>query len=245
MARDGLFALVCAGVVSVAGPHSVVQADPGEANAPSIATTLAVQTALQQGREHLLRGNAEAAVYALEGQLARINGNREYLMVLRDAYRAHIKEARRAKKHDLAQQYVQRLLILDPGASLYGSVTRAANSPVPPAAPAKAPAPEPARQPPAAREKPDDPFHENNSKENHARKLVEQARQEFGRERYDTAGRLFEEAAQADPSCTQDCREPWGYCRLRRVGEMLNDPATKVANYAELEREVGAAVSLA
>src|SRR5262245_59861486 len=84
----------------------------------SVAETLAVQTALQQGRDFLQRGDARSAVFALESQLGRINGNPTYLNVLRDAYRAYIKELRLAKQDAEAARYQQRLQILDPGAAL-------------------------------------------------------------------------------------------------------------------------------
>src|SRR5262249_57431946 len=95
MARDGLSPLLHAGLLcatlSPAILPSATAAPPEERDNP-IASTLAVQTALQQGREQLLRGNAQTAVYTLEAQLARINGSREYLTVLPDAYRAYIQD---------------------------------------------------------------------------------------------------------------------------------------------------------
>src|SRR5437764_613114 len=77
MARDGLLALLCAGCVIAAAPRGLIPPALGEERNGAIAATLAVQTALQQGREQLLQGNPRAAVYVLESQLAHINGSRE------------------------------------------------------------------------------------------------------------------------------------------------------------------------
>ena len=90
MAMEGLWALLCAGAVCAANPPA-----PVPANAPSnrdgvIADTLAVQTAMQQARDYLLRNQPRAAVEILERELPRINGNTLYLTLLRDAYRAYV-----------------------------------------------------------------------------------------------------------------------------------------------------------
>src|SRR5437879_534896 len=82
----------------------------------AIMASLAVQTAMQQGRDYLLHSNAKAAVEALEAQLPRANGNENYLVLLRDAYRAYVRELRLANQEALCQVYVKRLSILDPAA---------------------------------------------------------------------------------------------------------------------------------
>jgi hypothetical protein len=138
MALDGLLALVCASLVISAGPPGSGSAAPGEDRDGALAAALAVQTALQQGRDHYLRGDHQAAVYTLESQLPRINGNRAYLAQLREAYRAYIKDLRLANNETAAQLYLQRLLILDPGAALDAKVRSAnapASTPAPPAVP--------------------------------------------------------------------------------------------------------------
>lgn len=121
-------------------------APPGDNLSATVATTLAVQTALQQGREYLLRNNPKAAVEVLEGQLARINGNQSYLMLLRDAYRAYIRELRLAKQETLVQAYQQRLKILDPSAAA-DFTSAVGGAPAAPAAAARA-VPSPAAAPP-------------------------------------------------------------------------------------------------
>src|SRR5579885_2843075 len=83
-----------------------------------------------------------AAVHVLEQQLAKINGNREYLACLRDAYRGHIKELRQAGRGDEAQTYLRRLEILDPGARLdFPDARRAEPVAVKPPVPVPVPVP--------------------------------------------------------------------------------------------------------
>src|SRR5438105_13902665 len=110
MARYGLSVCLCAALVATAARS----APPADDNA--LMASLAVQTAVQQGREHLLQNRPRAAVDVLEAQIARINGNQTYLMLLRDAYRAYIRELRVGKQDATAQTYLRRLQILEPGA---------------------------------------------------------------------------------------------------------------------------------
>src|SRR5262245_23890193 len=91
MARIGLLALACAGAFLLPGSPVPVCADPPDEDALSAA--LAVQAAMQQGRYHLqVRADPKKAVEVLEAQVTRIKGNRDYLLLLRDAYRAYIKD---------------------------------------------------------------------------------------------------------------------------------------------------------
>jgi hypothetical protein len=273
MAREGFTALLCALVLLAPLPLlSPLSADDRDG---AIATTLAVQAALQQGKEHMERGNYGAAVHALEGQLARINGNREYLARLRDAYRGRVKELRLAGQEADAQVYLRRLEILDPGARLDfgGASPLAAATPppkppepppaeAPPVKPAVAvtPTPPPApasagpRLPYTARGKveeetpaaQDDPFNPSNrlAAPSRTSALLEQAAEEWGKRQYAAAGRLYEQAHQADPKCTASCQEQWAYCKLHAVVEQLRKPSATPA-YAELEKEVRTAMSLA
>jgi hypothetical protein len=250
MARDGLSALVGAGVlagaVSVLSPLLTPSPALGEERETPIATTLAVQTALQQGREHLLRGNHQAAVAVLESQLARINGSREYLATLRDAYRGYIKELRLANREAEAEEYLKRLRILDPGATLDGAVARGANPEPSP----KAPGGEPGKAAPTARAKIDDdpardPFRPENAVRRDTPGPLEQARQEFRNHHFEAAGRHFDQASRADQNLAADSKEEWGYCKLHQVVEQLNHPPAGGPPYPDLEREVRVALGLA
>jgi hypothetical protein len=245
MAKDGLFARPGACFLLLVGSLCLPALLHGD-NPPSISTTLAVQTALQQGREHLVRNNARAAVYALEGQLANINGSREYLAVLRDAYRAYIKELRHAGQDDLAQQYMQRLLIIDPGAALDQPAGRTAVTAAPKAAVSetKLLSKDPAPAPTAPAKRDEETALPDNLKHKEALDLVGRAEQEFVRKQYAAAGQMFEQAWHLDRASTSNNVEHWAYCKLYRVAQELNQAKSGEQPAAELESEVRVAMNL-
>ena len=61
--------------------------------------------------------DAQKAVDVLEEQLPKVNGNTEYLVLLRDAYRVYIRDLHLAGKSDQARRYLDRLCILEPTAA--------------------------------------------------------------------------------------------------------------------------------
>ncbi len=259
MALDGLFALACAAVIAAPPSPSA----PASGGYSGVSNTLAVQTAMQKGRDLLLQRDARGAVLALEAQLARINGNREYLMLLRDAYRAYLKDLYLKNQTDEARKYLERLCILDPDAAKDKSLRTALDRP-PARMPAARAAPEsPARSAPVARAKgeddPFDPAHENkgggprvrvreekplNTARNSeaARRLLGQAEAAFARERYAEARVLFDAAHQQDESATAACGDRWAYCKLHYVVEQLNAKDADRPAWADLEREVRVAL---
>lgn len=229
MAMDGLLVLVCAGAI-LAGPTAA--AAPADDRDTALAVTLAVQTAMQQGRECLLRNDPRAAVEALERQLPRINGNPAYLSLLRDAYRSYVKSLRLAGQEGQAQLYAQRLAILDPAAV---EAARPA---------ARAPAAREAVAAPAVfrGKQDDDPFRQGSPVQGKARDLVAEAEREFGRSHYRDADQLFDQAHQADPALIPSAgRERWAYCKMYQVVEQLNGPTPA---YGDLEARVRAALAL-
>jgi hypothetical protein len=267
MARDALSLITSAVLLLTAIPPA--SAAPPEERDGKLATLLAVQRALQEGRDHLQRGNYQAAVYVLESQVARIDGNREYLNALRDAYRGYVRELQQANRTSEIAVYLRRLEILDPGAVLETGTARAVAAPAPTAA---APRPaEPDKAPPAlallaqnalnpgkkatpaaplALGKIDDapavdPFAEaNRAPRDDARALLDRAEREFAARRYDVAGRLYEQAHQADAALAAAARERWAYCKVHAVVEALNRSAVDADRTRELEREVRQALSM-
>ena len=79
--------------------------------------TVAVQSAMSRANSFLLENNGQKAVEILEQQLPKVNGNADYLVLLRKAYRVYIKDLYLAGQHELAQRYLDRLCILDPMAA--------------------------------------------------------------------------------------------------------------------------------
>jgi hypothetical protein len=266
MALDGLMVLACA----------LATAAPPAATAPSngpdaMANTLAVQRALLRGRQLLHEADPGAAVAVLEAQLSRINGNREYLQLLRDAYREYVKVLSFKNQQGEARKYLERLSILDPEAAREKPATATVAPSGPPVPPVKAP-PKPALI--ARGKNPEDPFalfnenketgpsgHDNPQRPNTegkpvseragahnqqvARNLLAQAEEEYGRKCYGKARLLFDQAYQADQQATAASKDRWAYCKLHHVVEELNRKGAAPEALADLEHEVRAALDLA
>jgi hypothetical protein len=130
MAKDGLLARLRASAMLATVALILISASAASGGPPQdrdgITASLEVQKALQLGRELVVKGSYEAAVHVLEERIAKINGSREYLAVLREAYRGRVKELRLANKDSDAEIYNRRLLILDPGSALDVSTQPAA-----------------------------------------------------------------------------------------------------------------------
>jgi hypothetical protein len=230
---------------------------------------LAVQRALQQGRDHLQRGNFQSAVDVLESQVARIDGSRDYLDVLRDAYRGLIRELKQNNRTSELPTYLRRLEILDPGTVLDQQAGRAPAASVPAVA-ATRPTPEKPATPSLAqlaqardggpgriargvaaevtREPADrtDPFHPANARVPiDAKGLLERAEVEFSKQHYDDAGRLFEQVNHLDPSLAWGSQERWAYCKIFGVASLLNRSGVTDQNASTVEQEVRLAMSMA
>src|SRR4051794_25791388 len=79
----------------------------------TIDEALAVQEALRQGRDLLMQGDTAKAVELLEKQLNRVHGDPSYLALLKDAYRAHIKNLQLANRFETCEIYRKRLAVID------------------------------------------------------------------------------------------------------------------------------------
>ena len=117
MARKGLCLLLAAAIL-LAAPHRVGAAAPDDDKEKKVLNLLAVQKALQEGRDALKRGDFQAAVTVLEARVAYIDGNKEYLDALRDAYIGYIRELQKNNRGADVSIFVRRLECCDPGALL-------------------------------------------------------------------------------------------------------------------------------
>jgi tetratricopeptide (TPR) repeat protein len=96
---------------------ALLRADP-PADDASIKTAVMLQEAMREARYYLQHGNdSRKAVELLESQLARVNGNADFLRLLRDAYRARIRDLYLANQPGQAGVYLDRLCVLDPSAA--------------------------------------------------------------------------------------------------------------------------------
>jgi tetratricopeptide (TPR) repeat protein len=252
MAMDGLILFTCAVLTAV--PAGA----PEQARSPAVENTLAVQTAFQKGRDLLLKGDAQSAARVLEAQLPRINGNRAYLMLLRDAYRECVKELSLKNRPAEAKKYFERLCILDPSAGTKAAPPGGSSPPSRASTDAARPEVEVSpRQAPVFRGKRDeDPFDIDNRDRPReaegpdrvseaARRLIDEAAAQFRKRHYTAARALYERAHRADPKSTEAVRDRWAYCKLHYVVEQLNRPRSEVLAWAGLEQEVKDARTMA
>ncbi len=91
MVRTVLFTAAWLGLLLTLCPGRL-PADPPPDNDPVIKATLALQRSLVSARQLLRDGEPKKAIDILEEQLGRVSGNAEFLRLLSEAYRAHIKE---------------------------------------------------------------------------------------------------------------------------------------------------------
>jgi hypothetical protein len=259
MVRNGFYVLSYAGLLfglaCMGGPAR------GEDKESKLRTQLAVQAALQQGRDNLQRGNYQAAVYCLEKEITRVDGSREYMNALREAYRGYIRDLHQANRHDEARTYQERLKILDPGYQLEMNAARpkapnlatlaaqtGQSSPPPPKSTAAASYTARPQMP----DEQTDQFSEsvsappssagNAQQPSQARDLLARAKQAFDKKDYAGANRLFEQANQVDNRAVAPCHELWAFCKLYGVTEAVNKAGW--APPADAEKEVLAALAL-
>jgi tetratricopeptide (TPR) repeat protein len=248
MLRNGLFVSLCAGLLFtlVSGAGTAF----GEDAESKLRRQLAVQSALQQGRDNLQRGEYQAAVYSLEKEIARVDGNRDYMNALREAYRGYIRELLQSNRQAEARTYQERLQILDPGYQIELHVGPSSKPPTIASLAAQS-APAPAAPKPTANytarpqmpEEHRDPFADSNSAAaSSTRDVLQRARGEYDAKNYDSANRLYEVANRLESNSTAPYRELWAFCKLYVATEALNKAGW--AAPAEAEKEVLAALNL-
>jgi tetratricopeptide (TPR) repeat protein len=257
MARTGLRVNRCAGVVLIALGVSALSAAAGDDPNARKRNQLLLQASLEEGLDHLQRGHYREAVVALEKRIALIDGNRRYLMALRDAYRGYVRELQQAGKYKEAKTYQEFLAILEPSSRQRSGEQRPAadkgvakNKVEDAPASDKLPASPPRLGGVVGRGKmADDPFDEANSAipPRQRKSLLAQAESEFDAKHYDNACRLYARAERAEPGAASACQDRWAYCRLFRVAQALKrgENETGPGRGGELEREVREAVRMA
>jgi tetratricopeptide (TPR) repeat protein len=119
MARSQLLALLGISVGLLVGLFTVALADhPGAWDDDTLARHLQVNKLIEQGKDLLhWQKKPDKAVELLEKNLHLIEGNKAYLDLLRNAYKAHIVNLFMKNQNDQANKYLTRLRILDPQAA--------------------------------------------------------------------------------------------------------------------------------
>jgi tetratricopeptide (TPR) repeat protein len=249
MVRNGLFVSLCAGLLFSSVPW--IGSAFGEDAENKLRRQLAVQSALQQGRDNLQRGEYQAAVYCLEKEIARVDGNRDYMNALREAYRGYIRDLQQTNRHTEARTYQERLKILDPGYQIEINLGRSSNPPTiaslaAQTAPSTPAAAKTAPNYTARPQMPDehDPFADSNSNvySPTSHDKLDQARRDYDAKNYESANRLFGEANRLDSSSTAPYRELWAFCKLYVSTEMVNKAGWTPP--AQAEKEVLEAMAL-
>jgi tetratricopeptide (TPR) repeat protein len=272
MACFGRFLVACAVPAVLAVPLTNLIAGPPAPDPESaFQNTLIVQQALEQARFALLQqGNAKKAVLILEEHLPRINGNAAYLRLLRDAYRGYVKDLYATQDTTAVQKYLARLSILDRDAandpSLRPPTAKAPAQNKGPIQAVGALADKSASLVKQLLPRPDwlqpksttvrakieeDPFdlaykHGASAKveRGQAEQLLARAEAEYSRRRFSIARDLYDQAHQADPAVTADCRSRWAYCKLNFVVEQINGTGVGTQALPDLKREVQAAMEM-
>jgi len=166
---------------------------------------------MQQGRECLARGEYRTAVRVLEAQLPKINGNAVYLGLLEEAYRGHVQELQQKGQAGLAQRYLERLAILDPGVMLASAVR-------PKSLAKELAAPVDGKEPVA--EKPPKADAPGKS----VQEVLVVAEREFQARHYYEAAGHYQRAYELDKQLSPSVCERWAYCMLHGVTQQINNP---------------------
>lgn len=226
---------------------------------------LAVQKALLEGQDHFKKGNYQAAVFILEAQISSIDGNKEYLQLLHNAYQGHIRDLQAKGLNDEISKYEKRLQILDSNMAQGAKTLAPAVAPAPVASPAlslasaisKLATPtKVAEQPKIAQDAPkvrgkiedaneDNPFSFTNTQRYHdARLRLDQAEKEFAGKNFRLASKLYEEAYRLEPKVMPQSVERWAYCRLYSVVEAMNQRQNAKLD-PQWENEIRVSLSMA
>ncbi len=200
--------------------------------------SLPVQTAVQQARLFMERGEYGSAVRLLEGSLSQADGDAVYLTLLAQAYQEYLKELQGQGRSDLVKMYHDRLQRIQghlaPAASASSAVP-----PLPtiPQEPNQAPGVADSRSPIVIRGQKADEVPQPTA-------LIAQANQAFSERQYPQAERFYQQASQQQTLPTLE-KERWAYCKLHRVTELINQPPPSGLDWAGLEQEVRTAHAMA
>ncbi len=212
----------------------LIAAATGFAAAPTdpnavFAQTLAVQMAIKTGREALQRGDAKAAVTALEAHVGRCNGNTDYLIALRDAYSAYVKDLQLHRRDAECAVFLERLKILDKSVN----------------ADPKPQPPQPQQPTEVARgSRPDDdPLQQTPKRRTPSQEVLADAEKAFREQRYPEADKLFAQAFGKASDVPAPHAAQWAYCKFAAVVALIQQSEAVLS--AEAEAELAAGVRLA
>lgn len=181
--------------------------------------TLAIQRAMAEAKAHLAAGQPADATAALEGVLAKINGDADFLTMLRQAYGEELKKQKLARTPD-----AKRIADLESKLAILNK-----SNPTPEAKAAADPVPAPTIEEAKPRE-PTDTLKKAGELFQAASRVPKN---------YAEAAMLFRRAHEAKEPFTADQFAAWAYCRVKLAADGWNqskrDAAATAAAVAEIE----------
>lgn len=189
--------------------------------------SLAIQRAMAEAKTYLTAGQPADAVKSLEGVLTSINGDADFLVLLRQAYGEELKKQKVSRTPDAARisELESKLTIL------------AGNDAKPAPAAAEKPVP-----PPAVAELPK-PAAEGVDFVKQATDLFNAARAQPAK--FAEAARFFDKAFNSKVELSADQMAAWAYCRVKLAADGWNKSARDAAATTAAVREIEAALKLA
>lgn len=262
-----LFGLTCLFTAVLAFPIAKAQnPQPGSPSIPpaqqqKLTKLLAVHRALSDGLDLLRKGRYEEAVTLLERELPNIEGDREYLRTLQDAYQGAIQSLARSGNAVEADAYIRRLNALQSPNLQFSpnppSLSNPAIGPQNPVLPASqrvnanptvslisgqtampsAPAAQGMGVTGIAE---DDPFSSANFEKPSQTKLpsLKDAEMAFLAAKYNQAADLYDRAYRQGETLEGIQRERWGYSKLAALVESFNKGQVHEAMIIEADQAV-------
>ncbi|MFZ9791006.1 MAG: hypothetical protein ACO3F3_01565, partial [Gemmataceae bacterium] len=211
---------------------------------------LATQKAFQEGGDHLRKGNFQAAVFILESQMNDIDGNKEYLDLLKQAYQGYLRDLHAKGLTQETIRYQKRLDIMEQSqlpstsSALISNVIASIKA-APKSSNEATLVPSSSKVRGKVEDMPEDNLFSftNSQKYIDARARLDQAEKEFASKNYKLASRLYEEAHRLEPRAMPQAVERWAYSRLYTVVESMNQNASSVSD-PNWEKEIRASLQM-
>ncbi len=222
-----------------------LQAQPTPDAEARVGKALAVQQAMSTAREHLKAGKPGEAVAVLEAEILYVNGNSNFLALMKEAYIACLKDLSQRKVEPERQEHIRRQLrILDPKVNLDELAAAPAKPELEPAKAAIEPE-KPLLPPSKGAAVDEDPFQQMPLDRRPSTDLKTRAAAAFTQKQYSEAAALFEKAREGNVELTAEELQAFAYCRLHDVVTRLNNKSGGAGvSLASLERQALEAAQL-
>jgi hypothetical protein len=182
-----------------------LHAQTGDETDPRIARALAVQKAMTEARQHLQEKRPADAVALLEAEILYVNGNPNFLALMKDAYVAYLQDLLGKNGAVERVEHARRQLrILDPKLDVNAIAPEKPRGTVARGVPGE-----------------DDPFQQVPLDGAGSANPKAEAVAAFAQKRYGDAARLFAQARQTNVALSDEEQRAWAYARLHEVATKL------------------------